>query len=59
MEPLKKKEISYISNFHYSHCANAAAFLVNADIELGKILTNNKYCIKATIIIQLNDANIK
>jgi hypothetical protein len=40
-------------------CANAAAFLVNAVIELGKTLTNNKYCIKAIINIQLNDANIK
>ncbi len=40
-------------------CANAAAFLVNAVPELGKTLTNNKYCIKAMINIQLNDANMK
>jgi peptide methionine sulfoxide reductase MsrB len=41
------------------HCANAAAFLVNAEIDFGKTLTNNRYCINAIINIQLNDDKTK
>jgi hypothetical protein len=41
------------------HCANVAAFRVNAEIDFGKTLTKSRYCIKAIINIQLNDDKTK